>query len=100
MSSEVLPADEAHQLTKCERIIGDGFTTFLKVGLALGEVRDSRLYRAEFESFEDYCDKKWSLTRTRAYQIMSAALTANEVSKKIRHRPERGAGQGHQARPR
>lgn len=83
MSSEVLPADEAHQLTKCERIIGDGFTTFLKVGLALGEVRDSRLYRAEFESFEDYCDKKWSLTRTRAYQIMSAALTANEVSKKL-----------------
>jgi hypothetical protein len=32
---------------------------FVKVGLALARIRDARLYRAEFPTFEAYCQTKW-----------------------------------------
>jgi hypothetical protein len=56
-----------------ERTIEAGQRTFVEVGLALTEIRDSKLYRADFQTFEAYCQAKWGWTRQRAYQIIDAA---------------------------
>lgn len=80
MSGELLAHDELTQLADCERIIEDGYTTFLKVGLALAKVRDAKLYRADHKTFEAYCEKRWSMTRTRAYQLISSAALTGALS--------------------
>jgi len=78
--ADLLAASEQAELIDCERIIEDGYAAFLKVGLALAKVRDSRLYRAEHATFEAYCESRWGFTRTRAYELMSAANISQAVS--------------------
>ena len=78
--ADLLAASEQAELIDCERIIEDGYAAFLKVGLALAKVRDTRLYRAEHATFEAYCESRWGFTRTRAYELMSAANISQAVS--------------------
>lgn len=42
-----------------ERVIQDSLTTFWKVGRALAQIRDERLYRTTHGTFEDYCRERW-----------------------------------------
>lgn len=39
---------------------------------SLKEIHDQKLYRHDFESFDDFCTKKLGMTRARAYQIIAA----------------------------
>ena len=74
---DILSTDEYNELQDAERIIEEGYNTFLKVGLALARVRDSRLYRATHATFEAYCESRWAISRTRAYELIgSAGITA------------------------
>ena len=75
-----LTDQEREQLAADEAIIENGFVGFLKVGMALARIRDSRAYRETHATFEDYCSKRWSLTRTRAYELMQAGAVATVVS--------------------
>ena len=77
---EILPTDEYHQLQDCERIIEEGYNTFLKVGLALAKVRDARLYRASHDTFEAYCESRWAISRTRAYELIGSAGITEALS--------------------
>lgn len=80
MSTDLLAASEQTELIDCERIIGEGYTTFLKVGLALAKVRDAKLYRGEHKTFEAYCEKRWNFSRTRAYELIASAGITNALS--------------------
>lgn len=75
-----LSAMEASALTHAEAKIEQGLQTFVEVGQALAEIRDSRLYRESHSTFEDYCRDRWNLDRTRAYDIINAAETTVAVS--------------------
>jgi hypothetical protein len=44
----------------------------------LVEIRDSRLYREQFETFEDYCRDRWEFGRTYAHYTI-------EASKVVKH---------------
>jgi hypothetical protein len=52
---------------------------FVKVGLALARIRDLRLYRADFQTFEAYCQTKWHYGRSYVYDLMSAAQLFTQV---------------------
>lgn len=69
----VLTREEQIALDDGEERIGRGLKTFIEVGSALAAVRDNRLYRADFETFEAYCNERWGFTRIRAHQLASAA---------------------------
>lgn len=60
-------------LAEAEEKIERGLATFDEVGKALFEIRDGRLYREEYETFEDYCLGRWHFTSRRARQLMEAA---------------------------
>jgi len=80
--TEPISLDESKRLINLEKIIKEGVATFITVGDALAEIKDSRLYRADFPTFQAYCDKTWNFTRMRAYQLIEAsevhkALPAN-----------------------
>lgn len=71
---------EARRLTECESRIEQGIAVFLEVGNALLEIRDSRLYRQQYPTFEAYCKERWGMKRPRAYELMDAATVVKNVS--------------------
>lgn len=75
-----LTVPESDRLAACEATIERGFQTFAEVGTALLEIRDARLYRSEFGTFEDYCRERWNLGRSRAYQMIDAAEVVSQMS--------------------
>ena len=54
---------ESYKLKQCESVIKAGLSTFLNVGQALATIRDNRLYRAKYDSFERYCKSVWDLSK-------------------------------------
>lgn len=77
---DALSAPEHARLTDCESRIERGIAVFLDVGNALLEIRDSRLYRQAFPTFEAYCKERWGFERRQAYRLMDAAQAVENVS--------------------
>lgn len=73
-------------LARCERIIASGMESFIEVGNALAEVRDSKLYEGKYDSFDDYCEKRWEFGRHRGYLLISAAKVMKSVDN-CQHQP-------------
>lgn len=71
--SKQLSATETAQLEAHEATIKAGLQTFYEVGTALFAIRDGRLYRRDFATFEDYCRKRWGIVASRARQLIGAA---------------------------
>jgi hypothetical protein len=67
-------------LDECEEVIERGLASFVEVGEALAEVRDSRLYRESHETFEAYCSERWGLSRSRSYELIDAAHLTSALS--------------------
>lgn len=58
--------------------------SFVEIGLSLAAMRDSglpskRLYRTEFSTFQEYCQKRWGFTPQRAGQFMKSASTYTKL---------------------
>lgn len=77
--SALLTVDEATALAEHEQVIERGIQTFTEVGNALLKIRDGRLYRADFGTFEDYCRERWSFSARRAGQLIEAAAIGTIV---------------------
>ena len=83
VSSEQLTLLERTRLTDCELVIERGLNTFVDVGNALLEIRDSRLYRADYSTFEEYCRSKWGFTDERARLLMRSTEVVNRLTPTI-----------------
>lgn len=86
-----LTAKERKNLATLEEVIEAGLGTFSRVGRALLQIRDCRLYRGSFESFDAYCQERWEFSRQRAHQLITAASTAEELSTIVDTPPAREA---------
>jgi N6-adenosine-specific RNA methylase IME4 len=71
---------EQTRLEQCEAVIDQGLKTFTDVGKALLEIRDLKLYRKEYDTFENYCQKRWGWERRHAYRMIDAAQVVENVS--------------------
>lgn len=63
----------ADRLAELESVIERGVPTFMEVGRALAEIRDTRLYRETHPTFEAYCRDRWGFTDRRARQLIAAS---------------------------
>ena len=79
MSNELTKV-EAGTLQAYEKAIERGLASFVEVGRALTQIRDSRLYRATHATFEDYCEQRWNMTSRRASQVIEASGVADRVA--------------------
>lgn len=77
--NELLNIEERNELERCEVVIKQGLQTFVEVGHALMLIRDKRLYRAEFGTFEDYCNDKWQLTRRHVNRLVGSSQVINNL---------------------
>ncbi len=78
-SQTSLTSIEQSELSRLESIIEKGQQTFVEVGSALMEIRDSGLYKM-FGTFEHYCKEKWGYSRPRAYQLIESAKVKEILS--------------------
>lgn len=74
--TEAITISESQRLIALERTIEAGRKTFVEVGIALAEIRDSKLYRSDYATFENYCRDKWSWTKQHVYRLIKCAPIA------------------------
>jgi hypothetical protein len=79
-SNKLSPAD-AESLARCESIIAAPFTTdsVMRIGLALAEILEKKLYRDRFQTFADYCLHCWKISRFHARRQINAAKTLQHL---------------------
>jgi hypothetical protein len=68
-----LPEADQMDYFACEEVIDSAWATIVQVGLAFATIRDRRLYRAEFTTFEEYCRNRWDYGRRYVNYLISAA---------------------------
>lgn len=74
-----LTTTERQILREHEVVIERGFKVFVEVGNALMEIREHRLYRADYDTFEEYCRDRWGMSRRHANRLVEAAEVANNL---------------------
>jgi hypothetical protein len=72
---------ELSRLSELENVVEAGLQTFYDVGNALIEIRDSRLYRQQYSTFEQYCRERWGFEKRHAYQLIDSAEIMGNLSK-------------------
>jgi hypothetical protein len=72
---------EYARLETLETTISKGMDTFVEVGSALAEIRDSRLYRQYHRSFDAYCRDQWDLGKSQAYRLITASEVVGDLSR-------------------
>lgn len=80
-----LMVTERARLKDCERAIERGMSTFVEVGKALAEIRDSKLYRDTHKTFQAYVKQRWGHDRNWAYSLIDASGAAENVSHAIQN---------------
>lgn len=70
---------EQKRLQELEGIIEHGLASFMTTGVALLEIREDKLYRDDYGTFKEYCDKRWGMTDRNAQYIMNATKFRKEL---------------------
>lgn len=71
---------ERESLVAYEETITRGMHTFVEVGNALAEIRDGRLYREYYSTFEDYCRERWEMSKTQANRLIGSACVVESLT--------------------
>jgi hypothetical protein len=74
-----LTTTEALLLDTCERHIGAARGSFIATGEALTTIRDRRLYRADYTTFEAYVVGRFGMSRRHAYRCIDATKVYFEL---------------------
>lgn len=69
----------AHRLADLEVVIERGKSAFIEVGEALIEIRESKLYRLDYPTFEAYCKGRWGWTADHGKRLINAAEVVREI---------------------
>jgi hypothetical protein len=60
LKASVLNRDERAELDRCESVISTSIDHFYRAGEALKIIRDNRLFKESYSSFDDYCRARWN----------------------------------------
>jgi hypothetical protein len=78
---ESLTAERSSRLKQLEDVIETAEESVGKaIGEALLEIKESRLSRAEYGTFERYCESRWGYHRSYAYRLIAFAKATKAVS--------------------
>ncbi len=81
MDKTQLSMNEINDLDRLERVVEDNMVSWMKVGFALREIRDRKLYRMSHATFEQYTKERFDCARSTAYQL----ITGVEVIENVRN---------------
>lgn len=75
----LLSTEEKTALTYHENVIEKGLETFIEVGQSLQYIRDNRLYRSDFTTFDDYMSDRWGKSRAWASNMIKSVDVINSL---------------------
>jgi hypothetical protein len=78
--NSALTDQESLELEQSEKIIKDGWKTFLEVGQALMKIQKKKLYRDGYATFELYCRDRLEISRPYAYNLIGSAEVLEDLS--------------------
>lgn len=71
--SDPLTLQEEQAFWRCEKKVEDGLRSAQQGREALRQIRDGRLYRAEFKTFDEYVERRWKMSVRQAHRICDHA---------------------------
>ncbi len=83
--STPLTAEERERLAECESEIGANLKSVFVLAKAIRQVRDGRLYREHYGNFEEYCESRWDMKRSYAYNLIDACQRLRSLGWPIRN---------------
>ncbi len=81
-SKELSNSEVTEYNALCATIV-NGLRNFMDVGGALIRLRDGKLYREEFDTFDECCDLKFGMTRQYGYRLMVAAKVVKALPENV-----------------
>lgn len=75
-----LSAEESAAYQSHEEVIARNFKAFQQVGEALLDIRERRLYREEYSTFESYLSERWGMKHSQAYRLIDASKVMRDLS--------------------
>lgn len=75
-----LSTEEEADFARCRGVIAKGSEAFLAVGDALVEIKEKRLYRAQYGSFTAFLSVELGMSRRRAYDAIAVTEVNRQVS--------------------
>ena len=79
IKAAALTRNDRRILSELEGTIARHKESFFKVGFALQEIRDSRLYRDNYSTFDAYLKNRWGLARSYASRLIMAAEAGEKL---------------------
>jgi hypothetical protein len=76
-----LSLEQQSRLLELESRIERGLSSFLEVGACLLTIRQERLYRSNYPSFEAYCQGRWNFSAHHGARIMRSIVVARNLLK-------------------
>ncbi|WP_013335052.1 hypothetical protein [Gloeothece verrucosa] len=76
VTDDYLTSEEEQELLQLEGCIE---RSFYQAGQALKAIRDKRLYRFLYATFEDYCRERFGFARRHSYQLIDAAVVMDNL---------------------
>jgi hypothetical protein len=86
-----LKKSELSKLTQLEDVLATAQRWQVEAAKALVEIRDKKLYRAEYSSFEKYAQGRWSYEKTYLYFLCQWGETVENLSTIVETIPTRGS---------
>ena len=74
-----LSLEQQSRLLELESRIERGLSSFLEVGACLLTIRQERLYRSNYPSFEAYCQGRWNFSARHGTRIMRSIVVARNL---------------------
>lgn len=74
-----LTVEEVSTLEELENVVRNGLKYFLEVGRALMQIKDQRLYREDFDSFEEYCRERWGMSQSKGYYLIYSSSVVDNL---------------------
>jgi hypothetical protein len=71
------------QLALLEATIEHGRRAFFEMGNALAAIREGRLYRPDYRSFDAYCRERWGLSKVHASRLVVAAQRIRQLGEVV-----------------
>ena len=78
MTNDIVSSDMV-SLQECESIIEVGFSSLQEAGKALQYIKSKKLYKGDYNTYEEYCKKRWGMTPQHANRLISAAKIEDKI---------------------
>ncbi len=75
-----LSVAEKQRMVVYESAVEAGFVSQNAQILAMVQIRDERLYRAEYGTFDAYCERRWGKSAHRVNELIRAASVIKNIS--------------------